>query len=77
MVLSQTHKNYSLPLSKAKSILVSDPSLIRFSDFFRYTELAIILENSLHNLRKNIKHNSYLIKCHMTVTKPESIFKTY
>jgi len=44
--------------------------LIRFSDCFRYTDLEIILENDLPKLCKNIKYNSYLIKCHMMATKP-------
>lgn len=73
MVFSR--KMYSLSV-KQKHLSITYP-LTGFSDCFRYTDLGIILENGLPNLCKNIKHNFYLIKCHMVVTKSESIVKAH
>lgn len=51
--------------------------VIRFSDWLRYSDLAVILGSDLTKFYKNIKHNSYLIKDYMIATKAQSIFKTY
>lgn len=59
---------------KQKHFGISSP-LIRFSHWFRYTDLEIIWENDLTKVCKNIKHNSYLIKCHMIAPNPNPFLR--
>lgn len=76
MFLQKKKKNYSLPLSKAKTFQDQTPYdwILRCSG---YIDLARILENSLSNFWLNMKHNSSLTMYHMIVIKSESMFKTY